>query len=160
MHQERFQVVRVRYSSCYANRKFSNGCALYIDEPSIGLHQKDNDKLIKPSTFDLGNTLIVVEHDEDTMYAAIMLWISGGCGIHGGNVVCAAQLMKSIREASVTGQYLSGKKKLKYPQLVVSRMEGIWRLSALENNLKNINVKFLWEFLHVLPVFPEAVRVL
>lgn len=122
------------------------GVLYILDEPSIGLHQKDNDKLIKTlqRLRDLGNTLIVVEHDEDTMYAAdYIVDIGPGAGIHGGNVVCAGTIdeIKSC-EASVTGQYLSGKKKIEVPA-TRRKPDGRYLevIGARENNLKNINVK-------------------
>ncbi len=120
---------------------------LYIlDEPSIGLHQKDNDKLLLSlrNLTDIGNTLIVVEHDEDTMYAAdYIVDIGPGAGVHGGNVVAegTAEEIKLIKD-SITGQYLSGEKKIKVPK---ERREGNGNFleikGAAENNLKNIDVK-------------------
>ena len=123
------------------------GVLYILDEPSIGLHQRDNDKLI--STLkrlrDLGNTLIVVEHDEDTMKAAdYIVDIGPGAGVHGGNIVCAGKLpaIKACAE-SITGQYLSGKKSIPIPEqrrkIDKSRMLSI--SGAKENNLKNISVK-------------------
>ncbi|MCR5485777.1 MAG: excinuclease ABC subunit UvrA [Clostridiales bacterium] len=121
------------------------GVLYILDEPSIGLHQSDNDKLIETlkRLRDAGNTLIVVEHDEETMMAAdYIVDIGPGAGIHGGNVVCAgnaAQIMKC--KNSITGQYLSGKKKIPVPE---TRRKGNGRsikvLGASENNLKNIDV--------------------
>ena len=97
------------------------GVLYILDEPSIGLHQKDNHKLIATlkRLRDIGNTLIVVEHDEDTMRAAdYIVDIGPGAGIHGGEVVCAGTLEDIIAcEDSVTGQYLSGKKKVEVPAL-------------------------------------------
>ena len=96
------------------------GVLYILDEPSIGLHQKDNEKLLKTllKLRDLGNTLIVVEHDEDTMLAADhIVDIGPGAGIHGGRLVCqgtAEDIMKC--EESITGQYLSGKKKIPVPE--------------------------------------------
>lgn len=122
------------------------GVLYILDEPSIGLHQKDNHKLIATlkRLRDIGNTLIVVEHDEDTMRAAdYIVDIGPGAGIHGGEVVCAGTLEDIIAcEDSVTGQYLSGKKKVEVPAL---RRKGngkyIEIVGATENNLKNISVK-------------------
>lgn len=121
---------------------------LYIlDEPSIGLHQRDNDKLLATlkKLRDLGNTLIVVEHDEDTMYAADqVIDIGPGPGVHGGNVIAqgTAEEIKQIPE-SITGQYLSGKKKILVPKKRrKSNGKAIEVIGAEQNNLKNINVKF------------------
>lgn len=122
------------------------GVLYILDEPSIGLHQKDNHKLIATlkRLRDIGNTLIVVEHDEDTMRAAdYIVDIGPGAGIHGGEVVCAGTLEDIIAcEDSVTGQYLSGKKKVEVPAL---RRKGngkyIEIVGATENNLKNISVE-------------------
>ena len=121
------------------------GVLYILDEPSIGLHQRDNDKLLNTlkKLRDLGNTLIVVEHDEDTMYAAdYIIDIGPGAGIHGGTVV-AAGTVEDIKkcEQSETGLYLSGKKKIEVPK---SRRKpnGKWLkiIGARENNLKNIDV--------------------
>ena len=119
---------------------------LYIlDEPSIGLHQRDNDKLIATLRHlrDLGNTVIVVEHDEDTMYASdFIVDIGPGAGVHGGEVVCAGPV-EAIKacERSVTGQYLSGRKKIPIPE---TRRQGNGKTltvkGAAQNNLKNIDV--------------------
>lgn len=122
------------------------GVLYILDEPSIGLHQRDNDKLIATLKHlrDLGNTLIVVEHDEDTMYAAdYLVDIGPGAGIHGGEVVCAGTLKDILDcEHSITGQYLSGVKKIEIPEV---RRKGnghtLKILSAAENNLKNIDVE-------------------
>ena len=122
------------------------GVLYILDEPSIGLHQKDNHKLIATlkRLRDIGNTLIVVEHDEDTMRAAdFIVDIGPGAGVHGGEVVCAGTLEDIIScEKSVTGQYLSGKKKVEVPAV---RRKGngkyIEIVGATENNLKNISVK-------------------
>ena len=121
---------------------------LYImDEPSIGLHQRDNDKLIATlkKLRDLGNTLIVVEHDEDTMYAADQIIdIGPGAGVHGGNVMAqgTAEEIKQVK-GSITGDYLSGRKQIHVPS---KRRKGnkkcIEVVGATENNLKNISVKF------------------
>ena len=123
------------------------GVTYILDEPSIGLHQKDNEKLLKSlrGLTDLGNSLIVVEHDEDTMYAADhIVDIGPGAGIHGGELVCQGTVEEIIAcERSVTGQYLSGKKKIEVP---VARREGNGKFitvkGAAENNLKNIDVEF------------------
>ena len=131
------------------------GVLYILDEPSIGLHQRDNDKLIGTlkNMRDLGNTLIVVEHDEDTMRAAdYIVDIGPGAGIHGGEVVCAGTIDDIINcEESLTGQYLSGKRKIEIPE---KRREGngsvLKIIGATENNLKNINVEFpLGEFICV-----------
>ncbi|MBR6479833.1 MAG: excinuclease ABC subunit UvrA, partial [Clostridia bacterium] len=121
------------------------GVLYILDEPSIGLHQRDNDKLIDTlkGLRDLGNTLIVVEHDEDTMRAAdYIVDIGPGAGVHGGEIVCAGtpeQIMKC--KESVTGQFLSGKRKIAVPE---SRRAGNGNFltvkGAAENNLKNIDV--------------------
>lgn len=121
------------------------GVLYILDEPSIGLHQRDNDKLIDTLRHlrDLGNTVIVVEHDEDTMYASdYIVDIGPGAGVHGGEVVCAGPI-ETIKacERSITGQYLSGKKKIPVPE---KRREGNGKKltikGAKHNNLKNINV--------------------
>jgi excinuclease ABC subunit A len=121
------------------------GVLYILDEPSIGLHQRDNAKLLQTlkRLRDLGNTLIVVEHDEDTMYAAdYIVDIGPGAGIHGGEVVCAgdAETIKAC-EKSITGQYLSGKKHIPVPE---SRRIGNGKqlrvLGATQNNLANIDV--------------------
>ena len=124
------------------------GVLYILDEPSIGLHQRDNDKLLATlkKLRDLGNTLLVVEHDEDTMYAADQIIdIGPGAGTHGGNVMAqgtAKEIMK-VKE-SITGQYLSGAKKIEVPKkrrkAVLSKAIEI--KGASENNLKNIDVKF------------------
>ena len=124
------------------------GVMYILDEPSIGLHQRDNDKLIATlkKLRDLGNTLIVVEHDEDTMYAADQIIdIGPGAGVHGGNVMAqgTAEEVKLVKD-SVTGQYLSGRKKIEVPKkrrkAVKSKVIEV--KNATENNLKNISVKF------------------
>ncbi|MDR2532779.1 MAG: excinuclease ABC subunit UvrA [Oscillospiraceae bacterium] len=122
------------------------GVLYILDEPSIGLHQRDNDKLIATlkRLRDLGNTLIVVEHDEETMYAAdYIVDIGPGAGIHGGEIVCAGNMDDVLNCGnSVTGQYLSGKKKIPVPK---TRRKPDGRClevrGAEENNLKNIDVK-------------------
>ena len=123
------------------------GVLYVLDEPSIGLHQRDNDRLIKTLRHltDIGNTLIVVEHDEDTMREAdYIVDIGPGAGIHGGNIVAEGTLDEILENPnSITGQYLSGKKVIGIPETV---REGngnfIEIVKATENNLKNINVKF------------------
>ena len=120
------------------------GVAYILDEPSIGLHQRDNDKLIKTlkNLKDLGNTLIVVEHDEDTMFAAdYIVDIGPGAGTHGGQVVAAGtaeEIMKN--ENSVTGAYLSGRMSIPVPKERRQPTGWLKILGAAENNLKNINV--------------------
>ena len=123
------------------------GVLYILDEPSIGLHQRDNNRLLATLRHlrDLGNTLIVVEHDEDTMYAADhIIDIGPGAGEHGGEVVAegtAAEIMKN--PASITGQYLSRKKFIPVP---AERRRGngyfLEIVGAAENNLKDVNVKF------------------
>ncbi|MCI9077664.1 MAG: excinuclease ABC subunit UvrA [Lachnospiraceae bacterium] len=122
------------------------GVAYILDEPSIGLHQRDNDKLLQTlnKLKDLGNTLIVVEHDEDTMFAAdYIVDIGPGAGEHGGQVVAQGTAQEIIdTPGSVTGDYLAGRKKIPVP---VSRRKPkgwITVKGAKENNLKNINVSF------------------
>lgn len=120
------------------------GVLYILDEPSIGLHQRDNDKLIATLRHlrDLGNTVIVVEHDEDTMYASdYIVDIGPGAGVHGGEVVCAGTLEEIMAcDRSVTGQYLSGKKFIPVP---VTRREGNGKWltvkGAQQNNLKKVN---------------------
>ena len=122
------------------------GVLYILDEPSIGLHQRDNDKLLATLRHlrDLGNTLIVVEHDEDTMYAADWIVdIGPGAGIHGGNVIVAGDVETVKKcDASITGQYLSGKKRIEVP---AARRTGNGKFlevkGARENNLKGIDVK-------------------
>lgn len=122
------------------------GVVYILDEPSIGLHQRDNDKLLGTlkNLRDLGNTLIVVEHDEDTMREAdYIVDIGPGAGIHGGEVVCAGTVDDIINcKESITGMYLSGKRKIPVPE---KRRTGngnyITVKGAAENNLKNIDVK-------------------
>ncbi len=123
------------------------GVLYILDEPSIGLHQRDNDKLLATlkKLRDLGNTVLVVEHDEDTMYAADQIIdIGPGAGVHGGHVIAqgTAEEIKQIPE-SITGQYLSGRKKILVPkQRRKSKGKAIEVIGAAENNLKNIDVKF------------------
>lgn len=131
------------------------GVLYVLDEPSIGLHQRDNDKLLSAlrDLTDLGNTLIVVEHDEDTMRAADMIVdIGPGAGINGGHIV-AQGFIEDIEkvEDSITGQYLSGKKKIEVPkERRPYKGESLKIIGAKENNLKNIDVEFpLGQFLCV-----------
>ncbi len=121
------------------------GVLYILDEPSIGLHQKDNEKLLKTlrNLTDLGNTLIIVEHDEDTMYAADhIIDIGPGAGIHGGEII-AQGTVEEIKdcEESITGQYLTGAKRIEVPEI---RRPGngkfIKILGASENNLQDIDV--------------------
>ncbi len=123
------------------------GVLYILDEPSIGLHQRDNDRLIATLRHlrDLGNTLIVVEHDEDTMRAADWIVdIGPGAGVHGGELVCSGTFDDICAcERSVTGQYLSGKRRIPVPE---KRRPGSGKLltvrGATEHNLKNIDVSF------------------
>ena len=124
------------------------GVLYILDEPSIGLHQRDNDKLLATlkKLRDLGNTVIVVEHDEDTMYAADqVIDIGPGAGVHGGNVMAqgTAEEIKKV-ENSITGQYLSGRKRIPVPKKRRKTVKGkaIEVKGATEHNLKNISVKF------------------
>ena len=131
------------------------GVLYILDEPSIGLHQRDNDKLIATlkNLRDLGNTVIVVEHDEDTMRSAdYIVDVGPGAGVHGGEIVAAGSV-KDICKAkrSITGDYLSGRKRIEVPQ---TRRPGNGNFltvkGARENNLRNIDVKFpLGEFVCV-----------
>lgn len=122
------------------------GVLYILDEPSIGLHQRDNDRLIATlkNLRDLGNTVIVVEHDEDTMRAAdYLVDIGPGAGIHGGEVVAAGTVEDVVKyEKSITGQYLSGKMKITVPK-ERRKCDGRYLTvyGAAENNLKNIEVK-------------------
>ncbi len=123
------------------------GVLYILDEPSIGLHQRDNDKLIATlkKLRDLGNSLLVVEHDEDTMYAADQIIdIGPGAGVHGGQVMAqgTAEEIKNV-STSITGAYLSGKKKIEVPKKRrPGNKKNIEIVNATENNLKNISVKF------------------
>ena len=123
------------------------GVLYILDEPSIGLHQRDNEKLIATlkKLRDLGNTVLVVEHDEDTMYAADQIIdIGPGAGMHGGNVMAqgTAEEVKLVAD-SITGQYLSGRKQIPVPKKRrKSNGKALEVKGASENNLKNINVKF------------------
>ena len=122
------------------------GVLYILDEPSIGLHQRDNSKLLETlkRLRDIGNTVIVVEHDEDTMRAADhIIDIGPGAGVHGGEIVCAGDINDIIAcEKSITGQYLSKKREIPVP---ATRRKGngnfIQIKGATQNNLKNINVK-------------------
>lgn len=121
------------------------GVCYILDEPSIGLHQRDNDKLLNTlkNLRDLGNTLVVVEHDEDTMLAAdYIVDIGPGAGSHGGEVIACgtAEEIMQIPE-SITGQYLSGKKRIPVPETRRTPAGWIKVLGAQENNLKNIDVE-------------------
>lgn len=128
------------------------GVLYILDEPSIGLHQRDNEKLLNTlrNLRDIGNTLIVVEHDEDTMRAAdYIVDVGPGAGIHGGNIVCTgtAEDIMNCKE-SITGQYLSGRNKIPVP---AKRRKGNGKslkiIGACENNLKNIDAEIpLGEF--------------
>ena len=122
------------------------GVLYILDEPSIGLHQRDNEKLLATlkRLRDLGNTVIVVEHDEDTMYAAdCIVDVGPGAGIHGGQIVCTGTAEEiKLCEKSITGQYLSGKRSVPVPQ---TRRKGNGKFieirGAEQNNLKKVNVK-------------------
>ena len=123
------------------------GVLYILDEPSIGLHQRDNDKLLATlqRLRDLGNTLIVVEHDEDTMRAAdFIVDVGPGAGVHGGEIIAAGTVDDIIAAPrSITGQYLSGAKKIPLPE---TRREGNGKslkiFGAAENNLRHIDVEF------------------
>lgn len=138
------ELQRIRLATQIGSRL--TGVLYVLDEPSIGLHQRDNDKLINSllEMRDLGNTLIVVEHDEDTMRAAdYLIDVGPGAGLDGGNIVAAGtpkEVMKN--KNSLTGRYLSGVEKIEIPK---SRRKGNGKFleikGAKENNLKNINVK-------------------
>ncbi len=120
------------------------GVCYILDEPSIGLHQRDNDKLLGAlkGLRDLGNTLIVVEHDEDTMRQAdFLVDVGPGAGSHGGEIVASGSLEDIIScEKSITGQYLSGKKKIDIPLVRRKSKACLTIKGAQENNLKNIDV--------------------
>ncbi|MCA1026768.1 MULTISPECIES: excinuclease ABC subunit UvrA [Cytobacillus] len=136
---------RIRLATQIGSRL--TGVLYILDEPSIGLHQRDNDRLIETlkNMRDIGNTLIVVEHDEDTMLAAdYLIDVGPGAGVHGGEIVSKGtpeEVMKD--DYSLTGQYLSGKRFIPLP---IERRKGDGRFieikGAKENNLKNVNVKF------------------
>ncbi|RDE29599.1 excinuclease ABC subunit UvrA [Parageobacillus thermoglucosidasius] len=135
---------RIRLATQIGSRL--TGVLYVLDEPSIGLHQRDNDRLIATlkSMRDIGNTLIVVEHDEDTMLAAdYLIDIGPGAGIHGGRVVAAGTPQEVMNNPdSLTGQYLSGKKFIPIPS-ERRKPDGRWIevVGAKENNLKNVSVK-------------------
>ena len=122
------------------------GVAYILDEPSIGLHQRDNDKLLSTlnSLRDLGNTLIVVEHDEDTMRAAdFIVDVGPGAGEHGGHIVATGTVEDLVHcEESITGAYLSGRIRIPVPKVRRTPTGWIEVRGAQENNLKKINVKF------------------
>ncbi|MDE6195240.1 MAG: excinuclease ABC subunit UvrA [Erysipelotrichaceae bacterium] len=135
---------RIRLATQIGSRL--SGVLYVLDEPSIGLHQRDNDRLIETlkNMRDLGNSLIVVEHDEDTMLASdYIIDIGPGAGIHGGNVVAYGTPQEVMQnENSITGQYLSGRAKIEIP---TERKKGNGKflevVDAYENNLKHVNVK-------------------
>ncbi len=122
------------------------GVLYVLDEPSIGLHQRDNEKLLNSlkGLRDLGNTLIVVEHDEETMLSAdFLVDIGPGAGVHGGEVVAAGTPQQIMAcDSSITGQYLSGKKKIPVPEKRRTPTGEIRIIGAQQNNLKNIDVSF------------------
>ncbi|MDK6863641.1 excinuclease ABC subunit UvrA [Nosocomiicoccus ampullae] len=131
-----------------------SGVLYILDEPSIGLHQRDNDKLIATlkEMRDLGNTLIVVEHDEDTMIASdYLIDIGPGAGENGGEIVAAGTPKEVMNnDASITGQYLSGKKEIPLPENYRKQTTKKFRVKgAKENNLKNIDVDFPHGLLNV-----------
>ncbi|MGE6257436.1 excinuclease ABC subunit UvrA [Heyndrickxia sporothermodurans] len=136
---------RIRLATQIGSRL--TGVLYILDEPSIGLHQRDNDRLIQTlqNMRDIGNTLIVVEHDEDTMFAAdYLIDIGPGAGVHGGEIISAGTPEEVMNDPqSLTGQYLSGKKFIPLP---IERRKPDGRFieikGAKENNLKNISVKF------------------
>ncbi|WP_010196909.1 excinuclease ABC subunit UvrA [Bacillus sp. m3-13] len=135
---------RIRLATQIGSRL--TGVLYILDEPSIGLHQRDNDRLIQTlkNMRDIGNTLIVVEHDEDTMMAAdYLLDIGPGAGVHGGQVISAGTPEEVMNdESSLTGQYLSGKKFIPLPtERKVVKDRFIEVIGANENNLSNVNVK-------------------
>lgn len=121
------------------------GVTYVLDEPSIGLHQRDNAKLLKTlrELTDIGNTVLVVEHDEDTMREAdYILDIGPGAGVHGGEIVAFGTPKQVMRnKKSITGQYLSGKKKIEVPKERRKPVDFVTVKNAHENNLKNIDVK-------------------
>ena len=122
------------------------GVAYILDEPSIGLHQRDNDKLLRTLKHlrDLGNTLIVVEHDEDTMLEAdYVVDIGPGAGEHGGEVVATGTAQEIMaNENSITGAYLSGRMRIPVPEVRKEPQGWLKVIGAAENNLKNIDVSF------------------
>ncbi|MDR5659367.1 excinuclease ABC subunit UvrA [Serpentinicella sp. ANB-PHB4] len=122
------------------------GVLYILDEPSIGLHQRDNDRLLKTLRHltDIGNTVIVVEHDEDTMFEADhIVDVGPGAGVHGGEIVAQGTVKDIINcENSITGQYLSGKKEIKVPKERRKPKNNYIEIKgAKENNLQNVNVK-------------------
>lgn len=137
---------RIRLATQIGSRL--TGVLYILDEPSIGLHQRDNDRLIQTmqSMRDIGNTLIVVEHDEDTMMAAdYLIDIGPGAGVHGGQVVASGTPEEVMNDPnSLTGQYLAGKKFIPLPQerRQPDKDRMIEIIGAKENNLKNVKVKF------------------
>ena len=122
------------------------GVAYILDEPSIGLHQRDNDKLLNTlfQLRDLGNTLVVVEHDEDTMRAAdFLVDIGPGAGEHGGEIIASGTAQDIMNcPDSITGDYLSGRKKIPVPEIRRTPSGYLQVNGATENNLKRINVRF------------------
>lgn len=136
---------RIRLATQIGSRL--TGVLYILDEPSIGLHQRDNDRLIKTlkSMRDLGNSLIVVEHDEDTMLASdYLIDIGPGAGIHGGKIISAGTPSEVMTDPhSLTGEYLSGKKSIPVPKTRRSSNGKTIKIkAATENNLKNISVTF------------------
>ena len=135
---------RIRLATQIGSRL--TGVLYILDEPSIGLHQRDNERLIETlrNMRDIGNTLIVVEHDEDTMLAAdYLIDVGPGAGVHGGQIISAGTPEEVMKDPnSLTGQYLSGKKFIPLP---LERRQSDGRFieikGAKENNLKNVNVK-------------------
>ena len=124
-----------------------------LDEPSIGLHPKDTENLIEvlQSLRDLGNTVIVVEHDEDIMKAADeVIDIGPEAGTHGGEVVAYGPLTEVLKSNSLTASYLNGSKTIDIPKIRRSSKEFISIIGARENNLKNINVTFPLNMLTVI----------
>ncbi|MGL4372898.1 MAG: excinuclease ABC subunit UvrA, partial [Turicibacter sp.] len=144
---------RIRLATQIGSRL--SGVLYVLDEPSIGLHQRDNDRLIETlkSMRDLGNTLIVVEHDEDTMMACdYLIDIGPGAGIHGGQIVAAGTPEEVMAtDASITGQYLSGKKQIYLPkERRIGNGNFIEVKGATENNLKNVNLKLPMGLINVI----------
>ena len=136
---------RIRLATQIGSRL--TGVMYVLDEPSIGLHQRDNDRLISAlkDMRDLGNTLIVVEHDEDTMKASdYIVDVGPGAGIHGGHIVAAGTPQEIMENPdSITGAYLSGRKRIEVP---TKRRKGNGKklriVKASQNNLKNVTVDF------------------
>ena len=122
------------------------GVVYVLDEPSIGLHQRDNDKLLTSlrGLTDIGNTLIIVEHDEDTMRVSdYIVDIGPGAGVHGGEIVAQGTLEDICNsKRSITGQYLSGKKKIEVPEVRREKKGSIKLTGCKENNLKDVDVEF------------------